>query len=129
MSVLGEEMRSVGLLLSLLVASLACSAIDHKAQRPEIIGGWISERYEGQLGAAVQRLCFRADGSVLMVDDTQAGQLRGNGAYRLERGNVAFRWSTGSEAVAQASIRLNTLTLTSDNGKILRFTRQDSVCE
>lgn len=70
--------------------SLRCLA-HQSVKQEQIVGSWKGDEYQGQLGKSVNAVCFRRDGTVESVVETQAGRIVSKGTYTLSGDTLTLR--------------------------------------
>ncbi|HEV2721300.1 MAG TPA: hypothetical protein VG323_14860 [Thermoanaerobaculia bacterium] len=70
--------------------SLGCLA--HQSPKPDqIVGSWRGDEYQGQLGKSINAVCFRQNGTIESVVETQAGRIVAKGTYTLSGDTLTLR--------------------------------------
>jgi len=94
-----------------------------------IVGEWTSEPFESQVGKATQTFCFRADGTLAVRTETQAGPLSNSGTYVLEAGRITVKLANPeSSVVLRVSWSGERLVLTDESAQARSYTRGAKGC-
>ena len=111
---------------------LGCHALrsdDAKsASSSDLVGAWRSAPFDTQLGTSTETFCFRADGTVVVDNSTQAGPLHNEGRYQFHGGTLTFAWPTGATARATVKVGSETLSITSERGAVRVYRRIGAKC-
>ena len=89
----------------LLFLALSCAG-DRAASRERLLGMWRSDTYMSQLGKSVDTICFRDDGTVESLVETQAGRISTSGTYSLSRHSLTLNIKDSPYGPAIADVRV-----------------------
>ena len=98
------------------------------ARREGIIGHWTSGTYQTQLGRSTFEMCFRSDGSFSSRAQTQAGEIRNEGRYKLRGTNLRTVGKDGLTNEERIEIRGDTLIVRNSGDAQTVFHRDGGAC-
>jgi hypothetical protein len=99
----------------LLVLAFGC--LNHQTlTQDQLVGNWKGAAYQSQFGASVNTLCFRSDGTVESVIETQAGPVIATGTYSLSGDKLTLKIADAVENAKVATVRLSAGELTIVDG-------------
>lgn len=100
------------------------------ATQERLVGSWKGEPYSSQFGTSVNRICFRSDGTMESVVETQAGPVTATGTYSVSGDTLSLRIVDAVEnpQTAKVSVTGDTLTLVYGQDEV-KYRRIAAKCE